>query len=69
MAVVSSLWGIISVALALGVELWVWNRFRVNAPFLFDVVDTGVEINQCVGNHRHAIELRLRDGVATRRNI
>mmetsp|Transcript_4009 Transcript_4009/g.11816 ORF Transcript_4009/g.11816 Transcript_4009/m.11816 type:complete len:894 (-) Transcript_4009:27-2708(-) len=23
-----------------GVSLWVWNRFRVNAPFLFDVVDT-----------------------------
>ena len=23
-----------------GMSLWVWNRFRVNAPFLFDVVDT-----------------------------
>ena len=23
-----------------GLSLWVWNRFRVNAPFLFDVVDT-----------------------------
>ena len=31
-----------------GLSLWVWNRFRVNAPFLFDVVDTCVEINQCV---------------------
>ena len=29
-----------------GLSLWVWNRFRVNAPFLFDVVDICAEINQ-----------------------